>query len=55
MREDLSEGRLLQAAPELPMPSVPVHALHAFGRHTPARVRRFIDFLVEWFDGTAPD
>lgn len=55
VREDLSEGRLLQAAPELPMPSVPVHALHAFGRHTPARVRRFIDFLVEWFDGTAPD
>jgi hypothetical protein len=42
-------------APALLMPSVPVHALHAFGRHTPARVRRFIDFLVEWFDGAAPD
>jgi DNA-binding transcriptional LysR family regulator len=44
---DLAAGRLVVVLPELPMPTLPVHALHAFGRQVPPRVRIFIDFLVD--------
>ena len=44
---DLAAGRLIVVLPDSPMPSVPVHALHAFGRQVPPRVRLFIDFLVD--------
>lgn len=54
VREDLRAQTLVPVMPGLPMPSVPVHALHAFGLHTPARVRLFIDFLVGYFEHTAP-
>ena len=47
--DDLAAGRLVVALPDLPMPTLPVHALHAFGRQMPLRVRLFIDFLVERF------
>ena len=53
IREDLREGRLQAVAPSLAMPSLQIHALHAFGRHTPVRVRRFIDFLLTWFEAMA--
>jgi DNA-binding transcriptional LysR family regulator len=45
--DDLAAGRLVVVLPDLPMPTLPVHALHAFGRQIPARVRLFIDFLVD--------
>jgi DNA-binding transcriptional LysR family regulator len=45
--DDLAAGRLVVALPDLPMHTLPVHALHAFGRQIPLRVRLFIDFLVE--------
>jgi DNA-binding transcriptional LysR family regulator len=47
--EELAGGQLVAVLPDLPLPSLPVHALHAFGRQTPRRVRLFIDFLVARF------
>jgi hypothetical protein len=38
---------LVEILPELPMPSVAIHAVHAFGRQLPVRARLFMDFLVE--------
>jgi DNA-binding transcriptional LysR family regulator len=46
--DDLAAGRLVEVLPDLPMPSVPTHAVHAFGRQLPVRARLFMDFLVEW-------
>jgi DNA-binding transcriptional LysR family regulator len=45
--DDLAAGRLITILPDLAMPSIPVHVLHAFGRQLPVRARLFIDFLVE--------
>jgi DNA-binding transcriptional LysR family regulator len=45
--DDLAAGRLVEILPDVPMPSVPAHAVHAFGRQPPVRARLFIDFLVE--------
>ncbi|MDM0074774.1 LysR family transcriptional regulator [Variovorax sp. J2P1-59] len=46
LQEDIDAGRLVPVLPDAPLPLIPVHALHAFGRHVPARVRVFIDFLA---------
>jgi len=46
IQDDLAAGRLMPVLPALALPQVPVHALHAFGRQGPARVRLFIEFLA---------
>ncbi len=52
VHEELSAGLLSVVLPEIPMPSVPVQALHAFGRIMPSRARVFLDFVAarihEW-------
>jgi DNA-binding transcriptional LysR family regulator len=50
VQDDIDRGRLVVVLPERELPNVPIHALHAFGRHTPARARLLIDFLVEHFE-----
>jgi DNA-binding transcriptional LysR family regulator len=45
--DDLAAGRLVEILPDLAMPKVPMHVVHAFGRQLPVRARLFIDFLVE--------
>ena len=45
--DDLAAGRLVEILPDLAMPKVPIHVVHAFGRQLPVRARLFIDFLVE--------
>jgi hypothetical protein len=35
--------------PHLPMPGLEVHALHAYGRQAPQRVRLFTAFLQQQF------
>ena len=45
--DDLAAGRLVEILPDLAMPEVPMHVVHAFGRQLPVRARLFIDFLVE--------
>jgi DNA-binding transcriptional LysR family regulator len=47
--DDITAGHLVEVLPDLPMRTLPIHALHAFGRQIPLRVRIFIDFLVECF------
>jgi len=44
---DLAAGRLVRVLADVPMPTMPVHVVHAFGRQLPAPARLFIDFLVE--------
>jgi len=46
VQSDLDEGNLVQVLPQLRLPSLPLHAMHAFGRLTPARVRLFTDFVA---------
>lgn len=47
--DDLVAGRLDIVLPHLPMPGLDVHALHAYGRQAPQRVRLFIAFLQQQF------
>ncbi|MBD8658395.1 LysR family transcriptional regulator [Oxalobacteraceae sp. CFBP 13730] len=47
--DDLAAGRLDIVLPHLPMPGLEVHALHAYGRQAPQRVRLFIAFLQQEF------
>jgi DNA-binding transcriptional LysR family regulator len=49
--DDLAAGRLHIVLPHLPMPGLEVHALHAYGRQAPQRVRLFIAFLQQQFAG----
>jgi DNA-binding transcriptional LysR family regulator len=49
MADDLAAGRLDIVLPHLPMPGLEVHALHAYGRQAPQRVRLFIAFLQQQF------
>ncbi len=45
--EALAAQRLIQVLPDLACPTMPVYAVHAYGRQLPVRARLFIDFLVE--------
>lgn len=47
--DDLAAGRLDIVLQHLPMPGLEVHALHAYGRQAPQRVRLFIAFLQQQF------
>jgi DNA-binding transcriptional LysR family regulator len=47
--DDLAAGRLDIVLPHLPMPGLEVHALHAYGRQAPQRVRLFTAFLQQQF------
>jgi DNA-binding transcriptional LysR family regulator len=46
VQDDLDRGDLVQVMPQHRLPSRPLHAMHAFGRLTPARVRLFSDFIA---------
>jgi DNA-binding transcriptional LysR family regulator len=51
--DDLASGDLVQLLPQLDLMQLPVYALHAFGKQLPARVRLFIEFLMQqaaWSD-----
>lgn len=58
VREDLREGRLRQVLPDLPLPRVPVSALHGHGRMLPERMRMLVDFIANalrtWEAGSDP-
>lgn len=43
---DLAQGRLVELLPGLALPSMPVFAVHAFGRQLPLRAKLFIDALA---------
>lgn len=47
VEDDFAAGRLVEVLPDVAMPSVPMHVVHAFGRQLPVRARLFVDFLVE--------
>ena len=53
VKDDIERGDLLPILPQHPLPRLPVHALHAFGRHAPGRVRALIDFLAAQFASLA--
>lgn len=47
VEDALAKGRLRQILPSMPPPSLPVTVLYAAHRQMPARLRVFIDWLVE--------
>jgi DNA-binding transcriptional LysR family regulator len=49
--EDLRAGRLVRLLPDHPPPEQGLHALYPPGRHLSAKVRSFVDFLVDRFAG----
>jgi Transcriptional regulator len=51
--EALAAGRLREVLPDLPPPALPVHVLYASQRQLPARLRVFVDWLVELMERQA--
>jgi len=49
--EDLRTGRLVRLLPDYPPPEQGLHTLYPPGRHLSAKVRSFVDFLVDRFGG----
>ena len=49
--EDLRAGRLVRLLPDHPPPEQALHAPYPPGRHLSAKVRSFVDFLVDRFGG----
>jgi DNA-binding transcriptional LysR family regulator len=49
--EDLRAGRLVRLLPDHPPPEQGLHALYPPGRHLSAKVRSFVDFLIDRFGG----
>jgi DNA-binding transcriptional LysR family regulator len=44
---DIKRGRLVALLPNHPMEEMGVYAVHVHGRHVPAKVRVFLDFLID--------
>ena len=44
---EIASGRLVPILPDWSLPSVPIHAAYPSRRHLSAKVRAFVDFLVE--------
>jgi len=47
VQQDLDSGALVQVLPELPLPALAIHSLHAFGSLTPIRIKLFADFVQQ--------
>jgi len=45
--EDLVAGRLVPVLPGYRVPELAIHAVYPHGRHLSAKVRSFVDFLLE--------
>lgn len=45
--DDLKDGKLIEISPEIALPTLPLNALHAFGRTVPMRVKRLCDFVFD--------
>ncbi|HRL21349.1 MAG TPA: LysR family transcriptional regulator [Alcaligenes sp.] len=46
---EIESGALLVVLPHLPMPSLEMHAVHAYGRQVPIRLQVFMEFLQQQF------
>ncbi|NQW11867.1 MAG: LysR family transcriptional regulator [Alphaproteobacteria bacterium] len=47
--DHLATGRLVRVLPEWNLPGLALHAVHHQNRHVAAKVRAFVDHLVDWF------
>jgi len=47
VRELIAQGRLVDLFPEWPGETFPLHALYPSRRHQPAKVRAFVDFVMQ--------
>ena len=47
--EDLRAGRLVEVLPRYRLPVLGIHAVYQSRKNLTPRVRRLVDFLVEWF------
>ena len=50
--EDLRAGRLVPLLPDYPLPPSPIYAVYPTRKHLSAKVRVFVDYLVERFAAT---
>ena len=55
VEEDLRHGRLLRLLQDLQAPAFDLYAVYLSHQHLPARVRAFIDFLLERFGSSHPE
>ncbi|UWQ64661.1 LysR family transcriptional regulator (plasmid) [Leisingera caerulea] len=51
---DLAAGRLIRVLPDCPLPPQTLYAIYPERRHLPAKVRVFIDFILEHLGGDVP-
>ena len=53
--EDIAAGRLIRLLPQYRLPAIEINVAYPSRRHMPAKVRTFIDHLVDHFSGVAGD
>ena len=53
--EQVEQGLIVDAIPELPKDTQGIYAVYPPGRFTQTKVRAFIDFLVHAFADKGPD
>lgn len=46
VRDDLRQGALVRLVPSAPLPTLPLNAVHAFGRNTPPRIVQLCDLIA---------
>lgn len=52
--DDIRAGKLVRVMPQLPLPSLPLHAVHAFGTAVPLKVTSLCDLVASELRGFSP-
>lgn len=52
-KDDLQTGRLKIILPDFDLPAFPVHALYSYATYVPAKVRYFVDLMVQHTSGAS--
>lgn len=47
VKDDLAQGTLITLVPAQTLPTLPLYAVHAFSRNTPAKVVRFCELIIQ--------
>ncbi len=55
VQEDIAAGRLEVVLPNYEFTTAGIYAVYPHRRHLSAKIRAFVDFLVDWFDKNGGD